>query len=384
MPRPPRTAVLHPFHGRVPGLPRAARPSFHALERRGPGRSVPLRGLVGTVDLHAVAERRVRRHEGVIEDQVDVQERRMRRMGGIDEPILLLARDLSPVGGHLERVTGGPADSVLGLAGGGVQGLWGCGDDSPRIAGWLADADPELLVADGHHRLEAALRIHRAHGGGPGPWSRLLAVVVDASRHPLALSAIHRTVRGLDIGRAVRAVSRLARVRPATGALPGPPEPGTFLLCGQGQTWQVRDLAPPVVERWQRGVPPLWRGLDVALADHLLIPALCADQDVPRPVTYSDRLPDPHAAGQVAVVLAAPSPAQVWAHAAAGVAMPRKSSSFGPKPAPGQICCLARDQHDEHGQHGGRGGRGPAAAGARADASPGLELAAPGTGPGPR
>ncbi len=60
--------------------------------------------------------------------------------------------------------------------------------DRGDVAEWLASE--QLLIADGHHRYTTALRYRdeRHAVDGPGPWDRVLTLVVDAaSEHPPVL-----------------------------------------------------------------------------------------------------------------------------------------------------------------------------------------------------
>ena len=69
--------------------------------------------------------------------------------------------------------------------------LWAIEDDE-QIATWLA-AEP-LLMADGHHRYTTALqyREERHAVDGPGPWDRVLTLIVDAAAEHLPVLPFHR------------------------------------------------------------------------------------------------------------------------------------------------------------------------------------------------
>ncbi|MFE3184255.1 DUF1015 family protein [Streptomyces violascens] len=328
-----------PAHGTGrPALAVAPVPDFYMLEQRRSD-AVLQRGLVGAVDLAAVFSRRLHKHEGVIDAQVAVQERLLRRRGGNDEPILLMAPTLGAVSDYLDLLAATPPDSAIAAADGTEQRVWACRNPA-MIAQALRLADPQLLVADGHHRLEAALRFHRSGGeGGSAAASRILAVAVDSSRFPPALSAIHRVVPDIDIDQAVRTASRFARVRRLPARFE-PPRPGHLVLCGMGQSWEVSQICRSLAESRLRELPRQWHDLDAALATHVLIPELCAAQSVERPFSYTHTLPNPMARGQVGVVLPSPTLTQIWRCAESGVALPRKSTSFTPKPEPGQLSYL--------------------------------------------
>ena len=69
----------------------------------------------------------------------------------------------------------------------------GCGrSGTTRDRTWLA-AEP-LLIADGHHRYTTALqyREERHAADGPGPWDRVLTLIVDAAAEHLPVLPFHR------------------------------------------------------------------------------------------------------------------------------------------------------------------------------------------------
>jgi uncharacterized protein (DUF1015 family) len=63
---------------------------------------------------------------------------------------------------------------------------------SEPVGGWLAEE--HLLIADGHHRYATALeyRNERHAADGPGPWDRILTLVVDAGTEDVPVLPYHR------------------------------------------------------------------------------------------------------------------------------------------------------------------------------------------------
>ena len=64
-------------------------------------------------------------------------------------------------------------------------------------------ADAPLLIADGHHRYETALRYRDARheqGDGPGPWDYALVYLCNMDDPGLAIFATHRLVKELPAG----------------------------------------------------------------------------------------------------------------------------------------------------------------------------------------
>ncbi|MEW5543188.1 DUF1015 family protein, partial [Streptomyces cyaneofuscatus] len=80
--------------------------------------------------------------------------------------------------------------------------LWAVTDPAERIAIETDLARHQALIADGHHRWATYLRLQREQTA-PGPWDFGLVLLVDTTRHPLQVRAIHRLLRGLPVARAL-------------------------------------------------------------------------------------------------------------------------------------------------------------------------------------
>lgn len=317
----PRTDLLLPLKSswaHAPGQPR-----YYVLERRDPRGDVAQRGMLGALSLRGPDTGHVLRHQQVGEVGVRTQTRLLEERDGTP-PLLLAAPDLGAFQECLERTISRPPDTEERTPEGGVQRLWVCdpawSEHPPAL--------PPVLLADGHHRLEAARRRYRAHPGAAA--DRLPALVVDHRHFPLRLAATHRIVPGLDIGRAVRAASRIARVTPHPPHLRPRPAQGSFLLSGGGKCWDITEISPAAMAGRLRFMPPEWAELPAAVSDHVLIPVLCEDQGLKPEPRYSSRPPGPAEAG---LVLPPPTWEQIWSGAASGTGMPAKSTSFSPLPA---------------------------------------------------
>jgi hypothetical protein len=87
--------------------------------------------------------------------------------------------------------------------------------------------------------------------------------------------------------------------------------------------------------------PAAWRGLDVVLAHHGLVEHLWGRRDDADTLLVAHDVPSALrmalAREGVALLLRAPSPADVAAVARAGARMPRKSTLFVPKPRTGLV-----------------------------------------------
>ncbi|MDT0343010.1 DUF1015 family protein [Streptomyces litchfieldiae] len=304
------------------------RAGYYVLERRDGAGRVEQRGVIGALSLHGVETGHVLRHQQVADADVRFQARLLQERGESIEPLVLAAPDLSAFQECIDQTVAGPPDQELATPEGGVQRLWAC------AAAWTAapPALPPVLLADGHHRLEAARRLHRAHPGAVA--DRLLALVVDHRHYPLRLAATHRLVPGLDIERAVRSASRIARVNAHPPGVRPLPRPGTFTLTGGGRAWDVSEISPATMAGRLRFLPPEWVELPAAISDHVLIPTLCEDQGIPSVPRFTSKYPGP---GEAGLILPPPTWDQIWAGAASGTGMPPKSTSLGPVPVPGQI-----------------------------------------------
>jgi hypothetical protein len=114
-----------------------------------------------------------------------------------------------------------------------------------------------------------------------------------------------------------------------------------FLLTDGSRLVALTEPSADVVAAVPREAPAAWRGLDVVLAHHGLLGHLWGRPDDPDGVVIA------HSVGEalrtardragVALLLRAPSPADVAAVARAGARMPRKSTLFVPKPRTGLV-----------------------------------------------
>ena len=111
-----------------------------------------------------------------------------------------------------------------------------------------------------------------------------------------------------------------------------------MLHDGHGRTARLRPRDPDAVRNRVRG-PNQWRGLDTAVLHDVLLDQQWAvpEERVSYHHTLDQALARARADAGVAVELAPVDPAAVLALAADGVRMPRKSTSFGPKPRTGLV-----------------------------------------------
>jgi uncharacterized protein (DUF1015 family) len=337
-------------------------PAVYVYEQAGDAGTILQRGLVGALTLTEPGSRAVLPHEDVMTGPVEDRTRLMRATGANLEPIWLLYRgDDGAASNLVSTVADGPGRPLAEAktSDGTRHRLWAV-TDREALDGLATDlAGRQALIADGHHRHAAYRRLqaeHRRDGAGEGPWDRGLALLVDLERHPPALAAIHRHLDAFAPSSAADAASRLPglAVERMAGddwrtALAGATA-GTLLLVGsEGDRWQIRVTdrdridalvkAALVPAESSSGVPPAsWRALDTVLLHYVLLPAWDVEEpDVSYHHDPSHAVERARAEGGTAVLMAPVDVADVFALAEQGVRMPRKSTSFGPKPRSGLV-----------------------------------------------
>jgi len=244
--------------------------------------------------------------------------------------------------------------------------LWAITDPAEHAAVAADLAERTALIADGHHRYAAygELRARmRADGAGAGPWDFGLAILVDSDAYPLRLGAIHRVLPRLAPAEAARlasaafTVTELSSSAPAlagtdqagpglAGALSALAEAGkdgpAFLLAGRDGYRLLTNPDPDEqAAAMPEGTSPRWRALDASIMQELLLARLWSIRDNERDVLISH---DAAEAVQLAIetggtaVLCNPMDLpSVMELAAHGERVPRKSTSFGPKPRTGLV-----------------------------------------------
>ena len=294
---------------------------------------VTVRGLVGALDVSArtdVRDHHVWAHEGIHPAQAGELAKRMAAMDLNPAPILLVHRGHADVRALLDEIAGTPPQRVFTDRTGRQNRLWAIrpGPDLTRLDAGLADA--RTLIADGHHRYAAYLRMAENEPGSPA--DRGLVMLVDQTDTPLYLGAIHRLLSGVRLDVLEEAAVGWGAVRrlPRAEALDslGP----STLVATDGKAWLTITA----------DVPP-----DRALVELLhdeLVPRLPRR---PRKVEYHHSVEEALAelpARGTAVLLPAPDFDLVLRIVASGRLLPEKATSFQPKPSLG---VLMRSLHDE-------------------------------------
>jgi uncharacterized protein (DUF1015 family) len=366
-------------------LVRDPSPAIYIYEQNGP--SFLQRGLISLVRVGLPSAAGIFPHEGVMPGPVAGRRTLMRETQANLEPILLVYNGGSDGSGAdrltasrlvdltaeksaplFEAVTGDGRSVGAGrevgrgrLVGQEPSGedrvthrLWRVTDPAAQAAIAADLAGRTALIADGHHRYAAYSELReemRAAGDGAGPWDYGLAFLVDADAYPPRLGAIHRVIPGLPGAEAARRAAAAFTVRElpddfdaVTARLAEAARDGghAFALADRDGYWLLtRPDATRLATAMPAGTSPRWRSLDAAVLRELLLAGLWGIEDNERDVLISHDAADAvrlARSGAGTAVLCNPVPfAAVQDIAAGGECVPRKSTSFGPKPRTGLV-----------------------------------------------
>ncbi|MFI7636210.1 DUF1015 family protein [Nonomuraea sp. NPDC049400] len=338
-------------------------PALYVYEQSGPG--VLQRGLIGDVGLADPGQRIILPHEDVMPGPIADRHALMSTTQANLEPIFLLydgdhgtaTRVVDEVASTRSPLVSAHTEDGL------THRLWAITDTS-EIDAINADLhNRQALIADGHHRY-ATYRVlqrqehathHRAQTRPPedaepvvGPWDFGLALLVDSTAYPPNLQAIHRVIPDLPLAEAAAKAKGSWRVRDfddlaqGLAALEEAPEPA-FLLAGEGGAHLLTDPDPMQLAR---AMPPdrseRWNSLNTSILTEFVLPKVWGMRDDEQAVRVVHH--DTDAAvrlairtGGTAVLLKPLAVEDVLAVAAGGERVPRKSTSFGPKPRTGLV-----------------------------------------------
>lgn len=303
-------------------------PAIYLHEYTSGGMTV--RGLVGSLDLSTRATGRDDRgllpHEGIHVRQADELAERMREMALNPAPILLVHRGPASVRALVHRLLGRAPDHAYTDRAHQRHRLWAvtAPEDLAVIAAGLATST--LLVADGHHRYAAYLRLQEREPGTP--WDRGLAMVVDQEDTPLHLGAIHRVLPGATLTEVVEAAHAVGVVaRPATSAHGLAGLGPAAMVATDGAQWRVLDL------------PHLDGRAPVELVHDDLVPRLSLTAPTRYEHSTEEALVTLAGTGDGGVALLLPAPAfdLVGQILVQDRLLPEKATSFQPKPSVGVL-----------------------------------------------
>ncbi|MGW2595272.1 DUF1015 family protein [Streptomyces sp. NPDC001515] len=326
-------------------------PVLYVYEQRGDG--ILQRGVIAALELSEPGEGIVLPHEDVMDHVVEDRADLMRTTGAHLEPLLLTyPGDDGPTGTHavIGRTVDRPPLLDTTTEDGFHHRLWAVTDAGDRAEIERDLAGHQALIADGHHRWATYLRLRREHSG-PGPWDFGLVLLVDTAHYPLRVRSIHRLLHRLPVADALAALTGLFRVRTVEGPLPRALEAlagaaaqgNAFLLAGDGAFHLVDRPDETLLARTvPADRPAAYRSLDATVLHAALLGEVWrVPDDDPAEIAY---IHDTAAAveqaerhGATAVLMHPVREELVRDLARQGVTMPRKSTSFGPKPATGLV-----------------------------------------------
>lgn len=327
-------------------------PGLYVYEQQD-GDGMLQRGIIGALRVSDPDEQVVLPHEDVMPHIVADRAALMRATSANLEPLLLTYRgngSTTATADLIERTADRPPLLATTTEDGFRHRLWSvtAPDDLATIQSDLGRH--QALIADGHHRWATYRRLRSEHPS-PSPWDDGLVLLVDTARYPLRVRAIHRLLHDLPVGDAVAALDGHFRVRrldvplaEALGTLADAACAGNaFLLAGDGAFHLVDHPAPDLLARTiPADRPAAWRTLDATVLHATLLEHVWRiPEDSPAHIAYihdtAATVEKAERDGGTAVLMHPVREEVVRDLARQGVTMPRKSTSFGPKPATGLV-----------------------------------------------
>ncbi|WP_328882576.1 DUF1015 domain-containing protein [Streptomyces sp. NBC_00299] len=327
-------------------------PGLYVYEQRD-GEGMLQRGIIGALRVTEPSEGLVLPHEDVMPHVVADRAALMRATSANLEPLLLTYRgngtatDTTAV---IEGTIEVPPLFATTTEDGFSHRLWSITDpaDLARVQSDLTLR--QALIADGHHRWATYRRL-RAEHGSPSPWDYGLVLLVDTARYPLRVRAIHRLLHDLPVPDALAALDGHFRVRrlevPLAEALEALADAAcagnAYLLAGDGAFHLVDAPDPALLDRTvPTDRPAAWRTLDATVLHATLLAHVWRiPEDDPARIAYihdtAATVKKAESDGGTAVLMHPVREDVVRDLARQGVTMPRKSTSFGPKPASGLV-----------------------------------------------
>jgi uncharacterized protein (DUF1015 family) len=323
-------------------LVRDDRPGIYIYEQND-GSGVTQRGLTSLVEVGSG----ILPHENVMPGPVAGRHDLMAATQSNLEPIFLIYDGSADVARFVDEVTASRSPVLTAEVDGSVHRLWAVHDPAEVTLVTSGLAGRQALIADGHHRYAAYTQLRdeaRGSGRGAGPWDYGLAFLVDSAAYPPRIGAVHRALPGLDVARAVALAGSAFAVRPLGDRLDealrvlGSVASPAFVLAGDGRYWLITD---PDRARLDAAMPPgtsaRWRSLDAAVLQELLIGQVWGIEDNERDVLVFHDPVEAVRAGGTAVLAKPITFGTVRDIASRGERVPRKSTSFGPKPRTGLV-----------------------------------------------
>ncbi|MFJ5731471.1 DUF1015 domain-containing protein [Streptomyces paradoxus] len=327
-------------------------PGLYVYEQRD-GNGMLQRGIIGALRVSDPAEQVVLPHEDVMPHVVADRADLMRATSANLEPLLLTYRgdeSTAATADLIERTAEQPPLLATTTEDGFHHRLWSVTSPEDLAAIQSGLGSHQALIADGHHRWATYRRLRTEHPS-PSPWDHGLVLLVDTARYPLRVRAIHRLLHDLPVGEAVAALEGRFRVRRLEVPLPEALEAladaarsgNAFLLAGDGAFHLVDQPDPGLLARTiPADRPTAWRTLDATVLHATLLEHVWRiPEDSPAHIAYihdtAATVEKAERDGGTAVLMHPVREEVVRDLARQGVTMPRKSTSFGPKPATGLV-----------------------------------------------
>ncbi|MFI1766546.1 DUF1015 domain-containing protein [Streptomyces sp. NPDC020800] len=324
-------------------------PALYVYEQRD-GDGMLQRGVIGALRVSDPSDGVVLPHEDVMPPVVADRAALMRATRANLEPLLLTYHGNGAAAEVVERTAEQPPLLATTTEDGFHHSLWAVTDPADVALIQSDLAHHQALIADGHHRW-ATYRELRTEHPSPSPWDHGLVLLVDTARYPLRVRAIHRLLHGLPVAQALAALEGRFRVQHLAAPLPKALEAladatctgNAFLLAGDGAFHLIDRPDPDLLARTiPEDRPAAWRSLDATVLHATLLEHVWnVPEDSPAHIAYihdtAATVAKAERDGGTAVLMHPVREDVVRDLARQGVTMPRKSTSFGPKPASGLV-----------------------------------------------
>lgn len=318
-------------------LQRDQTPALYLHEYTASGMTV--RGLVGALDVSRRVEPgqqpAVWPHEAIHRGQARELATRMGQMGLNPAPILLVHRGTTELRTLINAIAGTDPDLSFTDHAGQRNRVWAIRSAEQIDAINATLTDTQALIADGHHRYAAYLRLQEAQdtvgavaSSGDPLTDSGLAMLVDQADTPLFLGAIHRVLSGVRMRHLRAALTAPETFTPMSRADALKALGPETIVVTNGRHWASIRLAEP------SETDP---GIAVEQVHREIIDRL---RPRPRRINYHHSVEDTleHLpSGAIAVLLPAPEFDQVTDLIRGGGLLPEKATSFQPKPSLGVL-----------------------------------------------
>lgn len=282
-------------------------------------------------------------HERVFRGPVEDRKALLRALPANISPVYVLASTWPDVvRSMLDSITQTVPEQQAACDDGVTHQLWPVDSAAAHAAVARALADEVVVMADGHHRYTTALE-HHDDPTAPAGSDAVMALVAAEDDGPI-VRPMHRQVTRLPPGWRTMLEDRGVSCRPIPGGLSAALEVATTGPHGFGVL--TRDGAFAVSGREVRALVPAstpapLADLEVTALQHLLVDVL----GIPERIESLYYTPDAQGAARAVAegaadalwTVRAVALDQVRAAARAGLRLPPKSTSFGPKPRTGLV-----------------------------------------------